>query len=149
MRRILRGSLCLSAALVCVGAAPRVALAQGDFPAVVQEVLGLDAPPDCPLCHSGGSQSKATANTDFVVALQNNGLDFSQNIEADQIRTSLTAADAANDPAVAKAKGGVAAKYGCIEQSSSIAGPASAPSRVASMVMAGLVAGVLLLRRRR
>jgi hypothetical protein len=148
MRPLLRASLCFSAACVFVGATPRSALAQSDFPPIVQEILGLDTAPGCELCHNG-AQSKATATQDFVVALQAYGLDFGQNIEADQIRDSVTAANAANDPAVVKVKGGVAAKYGCIEQNSSIAGSTSTPPRIASMVMAGLVACVLLLRRRR
>jgi hypothetical protein len=149
MKPLLRASLGLASTLLCIAASPRVALAQPDFPTVVQEVLGMDAAPGCELCHTGGSQSKASANSDFVLALQSNGLDFSQNIEAEQIRTATQTANDAGDPAIVKAKGGKSAEYGCFEQKSSIAASRAPAPRVFSLALAALVGGLLFLRRRR
>lgn len=137
------------------------ALASGGYPGNIATKLSVDAPA-CTLCHDTDAGGSGTANKPFALTMRNQyGLTGGSATAALEAALDNNTADSDGDGAsdIDELRNGedpnrsggsvTPAKYGCIEQNSSIAGSTSAPPRIASMVMAGLVAGVLLLRRRR
>jgi hypothetical protein len=141
---------------------PSTALASGGYPGVVAGKLGVAAPA-CTLCHDNPSGGAGTATRPFAVTMKSKydltggeaddvlekALDANKDDSDTDGTSDVDELKAGSDPNQAGGGNVVPAKYGCFEQSSTIAGVGSRAPRTASLTMAGLVAVGLLLRRRR
>ncbi|HEU4406569.1 MAG TPA: hypothetical protein VFS43_14985 [Polyangiaceae bacterium] len=136
------------------------ASASGGYPTTIASKYGVGAPA-CTLCHTNPSGGAGTAEQPFAVTMKKYGLTGNSATAAleQALEDNTDDSDSDGTPDVDELQnggdpnsGGAAvdpAKYGCVEQSNSIAGARSSSPRLASLAVAGLVAGFLFLRRRR
>lgn len=154
----LLGSTALAAALLFASPA---AQASSAYPGAIATKYSVAAP-QCTLCHNTPAGGSGTAVQPFAAAMRGKGLtgggatDLLQTLL--DANTDDTDGDGVSDVDEIKAggdpnvSGGTPVEppsYGCIEQNGSIAGPRSQSPRLASMAVAGLLAGFLFFRRRR
>lgn len=154
----LLGSAALAGALLL--ASPSAHASSG-YPGAIATKYSVAAP-QCTLCHNNPQGGGGTATQPFAATMIPLGL--SGGSATDKLTAALDAntADtdgdgktdvdeikAGEDPNVSGGTPVEPPSYGCIEQNGSIAGTRSPSPRLASMAVAGLLAGFLFFRRRR
>lgn len=154
----LLGSTALAAALLFTSSS---ALASSTYPGVIASKYSVTAP-QCTLCHNNPAGGSGTATQPFASTMTGKGLTggsatdllgtlldaSTSDTDGDGV-TDVDELKAGGDPNVSGGTPVEPPSYGCIEQNGSIAGPRSQSPRLASMAVAGLLAGFLFFRRRR
>jgi hypothetical protein len=155
----LLGSAAIAASLLLSASS---AQASGGYPAAIAAKFSVTQP-QCTLCHNNPAGGGGTATQPFALTMKSKyGLTGGGALAALQTgldaNTDDTDGDGVGDVDEIKAggdpnvSGGTPVEppsYGCIEQNGSIAGPRSQSPRLASLAVAGLLAGFLFFRRRR
>lgn len=154
----------VGASLGLVALSAGTAQASTGYPGVVQSKLGLSYAPPCSLCHEGGRTGAGTVTTAFGAALRARGAKGSDDVGLEAALDKLVADGVDSDKDGVKdgdelkkgtdpnGSGGAPLDapeigYGCGGATVAGHGPSRAPD--AGIFAVGLVAGVVLLRRRR
>lgn len=152
-----RSKLASKPALALVGVLALIGISSSahatpNFPDVVASHLGLEAPPDCTLCHIG-TPARGTVTTPFGATLRSRGAQAYDEAALRRALDALTAERkdsdsdgtpdidelrAADDPNSGAGGPAVTPDYGC----TAAPGRGEAPLYLAVMLLAGLVIGV-------
>lgn len=154
----LLGSAALAGALLLASPSAR---ASGAYPGTIGTKYSVTAP-QCTLCHNNPAGGGGTATQPFAATMKGLGLagggdtakltatlDANTNDTDGDGKSDVDEIKAGEDPNVSGGTPVEPPSYGCIEQNGSIAGTRSQSPRLASMAVAGLLAGFLFFRRRR